>query len=632
MRELDLDRRARAAEPARREHRLRRQGGRQVGLAVDPPGRGARADRALRLRQDDAAAHAQPPHRADRRARRARARSCSTARTSTTSSTPTLRSRVAMVFQQPNPFPMSIFDNVAFALREQSRKRPGRRELEPLVIDALRRAGLYDEVRDDLDRPALRLSGGQQQRLCIARAIAPRPEVLLMDEPCSALDPISTGVIEELIGELRRDLAVVIVTHNLAQAHRVADKVAFMYLGDLVEYGTTAGACSRNRARRARATTCAERSDEHAQRRDRHGAMTNLAPVPSESHTCAELLGAARRRPALLPVVRTARLARAAGVPRRARDRAPAQLGAGAVGAMPVAYAPYRGAARRSRVAASLRAAVRCPVGAAARDDRRPARRPLGDPEQQRRRGRTADHQSRRRSPARRPLPRAPRRPPPRHRRARRPSPAARPRAKKNRKRPKRRPKKRPKQRNPPKRAPAKALSTTKVTKLEKSTGKTHEKELNELDARRRSKSSERARRQRPSTDAERGRRRGRAPRGRTPRAERLDVRAAPPAPGARRARRRADVGPRWPRLRDGDPRPLPPRRARAQSRRAAGGRRAARRGAAAARDRRGRHPRPVPLLRRRAQPRRRLLLALRRAAAGRRRARRCCTAEPSAG
>ena len=175
----------------------------------------------------------------------------------------TLRSRVAMVFQQPNPFPMSIFDNVAFALREQSRKRPGRRELEPQVIDALRRAGLYDEVRDDLDRPALRLSGGQQQRLCIARAIAPRPEVLLMDEPCSALDPISTGVIEELIGELRRDLAVVIVTHNLAQAHRVADKVAFMYLGDLVEYGTADGGVRGPARRRARATTSAERLDEH---------------------------------------------------------------------------------------------------------------------------------------------------------------------------------------------------------------------------------------------------------------------------------------------------------------------------------------------------------------------------------
>ncbi len=164
----------------------------------------------------------------------------------------TLRSRVAMVFQQPNPFPMSIFDNVAFALREQSRKKPRRRELEPLVIDALRRAGLYDEVGDDLDRPALRLSGGQQQRLCIARAIAMRPEVLLMDEPCSALDPISTSVIEDLIHELRRDLAVVIVTHNLAQAQRVADKVAFMYLGDLIEYGTAEQVFEQPRAQRTR--------------------------------------------------------------------------------------------------------------------------------------------------------------------------------------------------------------------------------------------------------------------------------------------------------------------------------------------------------------------------------------------
>ena len=149
-----------------------------------------------------------------------------------------LRTRVSMIFQQPNPFPMSIFDNVAFALREQSRRRPRRRELEPLVVQALQRAGLYEEVRADLDRPALRLSGGQQQRLCIARAIASNPEILLMDEPCSALDPRSTMVIEELIGQLREELAIVIVTHNLQQARRVADRVAFMYLGDLVELGS----------------------------------------------------------------------------------------------------------------------------------------------------------------------------------------------------------------------------------------------------------------------------------------------------------------------------------------------------------------------------------------------------------
>ncbi len=150
-----------------------------------------------------------------------------------------LRRRVAMVFQQPNPFPMSIFDNVAYALRVQNRKRPGRPELVPKVASALSRAGLWDEVADDLDAPALRLSGGQQQRLCIARAIATRPEVLLMDEPCSALDPVSTARIESLIAQLRADHAVVIVTHNLAQARRVADRVAFMYLGDLVEVGTT---------------------------------------------------------------------------------------------------------------------------------------------------------------------------------------------------------------------------------------------------------------------------------------------------------------------------------------------------------------------------------------------------------
>ncbi|MBJ7472335.1 MAG: phosphate ABC transporter ATP-binding protein [Solirubrobacteraceae bacterium] len=147
-----------------------------------------------------------------------------------------LRRRVSMVFQQPNPFPMSIFDNVAYAIREQSKRAPGRAALAPRVESALKRAGLWDEVAHDLDRPALRLSGGQQQRLCIARALAVEPEVMLMDEPCSALDPKSTMVIEELIRDLRKSLAVVIVTHNLQQARRVGDHVAFMYLGDLVEY------------------------------------------------------------------------------------------------------------------------------------------------------------------------------------------------------------------------------------------------------------------------------------------------------------------------------------------------------------------------------------------------------------
>jgi phosphate transport system ATP-binding protein len=156
-----------------------------------------------------------------------------------------LRRRVSMVFQQPNPFPMSIFENVAYALREEHpqggrRKRHSRNELEPAVIDALRRAGLYKEVVGNLDHPALRLSGGQQQRLCIARALAVQPEVLLLDEPCSALDPISTATIEQLIVGLRESVAIVIVTHNLQQAMRVADHVAFMHLGELVEYGPSA--------------------------------------------------------------------------------------------------------------------------------------------------------------------------------------------------------------------------------------------------------------------------------------------------------------------------------------------------------------------------------------------------------
>ncbi len=148
-----------------------------------------------------------------------------------------LRRRVGMVFQQPNPFPMSIFDNVAFAIREQARKRPTRGSLMPAVEQALQRAGLWDEIKDNLDRSALSLSGGQQQRLCIARTLAADPEVLLMDEPCSALDPRSTARIEELIVQLAGSLTVVIVTHNLAQARRIADYAAFLLNGDVIEQG-----------------------------------------------------------------------------------------------------------------------------------------------------------------------------------------------------------------------------------------------------------------------------------------------------------------------------------------------------------------------------------------------------------
>ena len=149
-----------------------------------------------------------------------------------------LRRKVGMVFQQPNPFPMSIFDNVAYGLRERGSRRPSRAALRSSVEEALDRAGLLEEVKDDLMRPALRLSGGQQQRLCIGRSLAVDPEVLLLDEPCSALDPRSTSLIEELIMSLRNDVAIVIVTHNLQQAYRVADYVGYMYLGDMVEYAS----------------------------------------------------------------------------------------------------------------------------------------------------------------------------------------------------------------------------------------------------------------------------------------------------------------------------------------------------------------------------------------------------------
>jgi phosphate transport system ATP-binding protein len=149
----------------------------------------------------------------------------------------TLRQRVGMVFQRSNPFPRSIYDNVAYGPRINA--SPARRELDGIVESALRRAALWDEVKDRLRESALALSGGQQQRLCIARALANEPEVLLLDEPASALDPIATQKIEELIYELKRDLTVVIVTHNLQQAARISDQTAFFFLGRLVEVGET---------------------------------------------------------------------------------------------------------------------------------------------------------------------------------------------------------------------------------------------------------------------------------------------------------------------------------------------------------------------------------------------------------
>ncbi len=163
-----------------------------------------------------------------------------------------LRRRVGMLFQQPNPFPMSIFDNIAYGLRERGSKKPRKKELEPVVVESLKRAGLWNEVKDNLNHPALSLSGGQQQRLCIARSLAVAPEVLLLDEPCSALDPISTAIIEETIVELKDEIAIVIVTHNLQQAERVADRVAFMYLGDLVEYGVAEQVFNAPRAERTK--------------------------------------------------------------------------------------------------------------------------------------------------------------------------------------------------------------------------------------------------------------------------------------------------------------------------------------------------------------------------------------------
>ncbi|MDH3263024.1 MAG: phosphate ABC transporter ATP-binding protein PstB [Paracoccaceae bacterium] len=149
-----------------------------------------------------------------------------------------LRARVGMVFQKPNPFPKSIYDNVAYGPKIHGLAK-NRAELDGVVEDALRRAALWTEVKDRLKEPGTGLSGGQQQRLCIARAVATNPEVLLMDEPCSALDPIATAQIEELIDELRENFLVVIVTHSMQQAARVSQRTAFFHLGDLVEYGET---------------------------------------------------------------------------------------------------------------------------------------------------------------------------------------------------------------------------------------------------------------------------------------------------------------------------------------------------------------------------------------------------------
>jgi phosphate transport system ATP-binding protein len=148
-----------------------------------------------------------------------------------------LRSRVGMVFQKPNPFNMTIFDNVAYGRRMQGMR--DKRKLAELVELSLTKAALWDEVKDRLKKSALSLSGGQQQRLCIARSIAMEPEIILMDEPTSALDPIATGRIEGLIGELKKDYSIIIVTHAMHQAARISDKTAFFLLGDLIEFGNT---------------------------------------------------------------------------------------------------------------------------------------------------------------------------------------------------------------------------------------------------------------------------------------------------------------------------------------------------------------------------------------------------------
>lgn len=159
-----------------------------------------------------------------------------------------LRKRVGMVFQKPNPFPMSIYENIAFGPRTHHIKKKSK--LDEIVEKSLQRAAIWDEVKDDLKKSALRLSGGQQQRICIVRALAVEPEVLLMDEPTSALDPISTGKIEDLIQELKEEYTIVIVTHNMQQATRVSDKTAFFLNGEIIEFDHTSELFSKPKDKR----------------------------------------------------------------------------------------------------------------------------------------------------------------------------------------------------------------------------------------------------------------------------------------------------------------------------------------------------------------------------------------------
>jgi phosphate transport system ATP-binding protein len=161
-----------------------------------------------------------------------------------------LRARVGMVFQKPTPFPMSIYDNVAFGVRLYHKK--SRAQMDEVVERSLRRAALWDEVKDKLGSSGLGLSGGQQQRLCVARGIAVEPEILLLDEPASALDPVSTAKLEQTLVELKRDLTIVIVTHNLQQASRISDHTGFMFLGRMIEFGPTADIFASPRSRRTR--------------------------------------------------------------------------------------------------------------------------------------------------------------------------------------------------------------------------------------------------------------------------------------------------------------------------------------------------------------------------------------------